>query len=152
MAKKKRYRGHYCKVCNSILANEKFSGKGHSNHICKKCSKLPLEERNEQMVLNRIYGLYRYSYLSKVNKLKLQNYLKSGSEKVRSAAKEMLDEFTEIARLIRMDKESYEKEHGIDPGNDEFLEDDDYFSDLHELEGEGEFDFDGDGDGDELPF
>ena len=147
MAKKKRYRGHYCKVCNSILANEKFSGKGHSSHICKKCSKLPIEERNEQMVLNRIYGLYRYSYLSKVNKLMLQNYLKSGSEKVRLAAKEMLDKFAEIARLIRMDKESYEEEPGIDPGSDEFLEDDHCFSDLYKVEGEWEFD-----DDDELPF
>lgn len=150
MAKKKRYRGHYCKVCNSILANEKFSGKGHSSHICKKCSKLSLEGRNEQMVLNRIYGLNRYSYLSKVNKLMLQNYLKSGSEKVRLAAKEMLDESAEIARLIRMDKESYEEEYGIDPGSDEFLENDEYFSDVHKFEGEEEFGIDGDDE--ELPF
>lgn len=150
MAKKKRYRGHYCKVCNSILANEMFSGKGHSSHICQKCSKLSLEERNEQMVLNRIYGLNRYSYLSKVNKLMLQNYLKSGSEKVRLAAKEMLDEFAEIARLIKMDKESYEEESGIDPGNDEFLENEDYLSNLHKLEDEEGFNIDGDGE--ELPF
>ncbi|NJD04308.1 MAG: hypothetical protein FIA99_17325 [Ruminiclostridium sp.] len=39
MAKKKRYRGHYCKVCGQIKSNESFSGKGHRDHICKKCSR-----------------------------------------------------------------------------------------------------------------
>ncbi|MFV9677697.1 MAG: zinc finger domain-containing protein [Methanosarcinales archaeon] len=39
MAKKKRYRGHFCKVCWGILPNEKFSGKGHAAHICNKCAK-----------------------------------------------------------------------------------------------------------------
>ena len=38
MAKKKRYRGHFCWVCRRILPNEKFSGKGHAAHICKKCA------------------------------------------------------------------------------------------------------------------
>lgn len=31
--------GHYCRMCGSMLANEKFTGKGHKNHICKNCSK-----------------------------------------------------------------------------------------------------------------
>ena len=28
--------GYYCKVCGEYKANEKFSGKGHAAHICKK--------------------------------------------------------------------------------------------------------------------
>ena len=28
--------GHYCKICGEHKANEKFSGKGHAAHICKK--------------------------------------------------------------------------------------------------------------------
>lgn len=28
---------HYCWKCGQYLANEKFSGKGHARHICKKC-------------------------------------------------------------------------------------------------------------------
>ena len=34
MAKKKR-QGHYCRICGEYKANEKFSGKGHAQHICK---------------------------------------------------------------------------------------------------------------------
>ena len=36
MAKKKR-QGHYCRICGEYKANEKFSGKGHAQHICKAC-------------------------------------------------------------------------------------------------------------------
>lgn len=37
MAKKKRHKGHYCRICGEYKANEKFSGKGHAQHICKTC-------------------------------------------------------------------------------------------------------------------
>lgn len=30
--------GHYCSICGRTRANEKFSGKGHKNHVCKDCS------------------------------------------------------------------------------------------------------------------
>lgn len=36
MGKKKR-RGYYCRGCDSYKPNESFSGKGYSNHLCKKC-------------------------------------------------------------------------------------------------------------------
>ena len=36
--------GHYCKICGEYKANEKFSGKGHANHICKTCASLPAEK------------------------------------------------------------------------------------------------------------
>lgn len=45
MAKKKR--GHYCKICRSTKPNEAFSGKGHTKHICKECSFLPQERKNQ---------------------------------------------------------------------------------------------------------
>lgn len=37
MAKKKKKQGHYCRICGEYKANEKFSGKGHAQHICKAC-------------------------------------------------------------------------------------------------------------------
>ncbi len=49
--------GHYCRVCGEYKANEKFSGKGHASHICKKCSALPLEERNQQETLTKLSNL-----------------------------------------------------------------------------------------------
>lgn len=46
MAKKKK-RGHYCRICGSTKPNEAFSDKEHAKHICKECSSLPQERKNE---------------------------------------------------------------------------------------------------------
>ncbi len=133
MAKKKRYRGHYCKICRRILPNEKFSGKGHSKKICKKCSKIPLEKRNEIMDVNRIYSLYKYSNLSKSNRLMLEKYLSNQSEKVRLAAKEMLDEFK--TERNKEHEELYEEIEEMVPGSNESLKDNkNCFGDIKKLD------------------
>ena len=49
--------GHYCKVCGEYKANEKFSGKGHVAHICKKCAALPPDVRSAQMIENKLFSL-----------------------------------------------------------------------------------------------
>ena len=35
----KKPNGHYCRICGQYKANEKFSGRGHTAHICKACAK-----------------------------------------------------------------------------------------------------------------
>ena len=45
MAKKKR--GHYCRICGRQRANEKFSGKGHSRHVCRDCEREQRKTRRE---------------------------------------------------------------------------------------------------------
>jgi tRNA splicing ligase len=35
----KKKRGHFCKGCGDFLPNEKFSGKGHREHLCNECKK-----------------------------------------------------------------------------------------------------------------
>ncbi|WP_062105436.1 hypothetical protein [Bacillus niameyensis] len=32
-------RGHFCNGCGYFLPNEKFSGRGHREHLCKECKK-----------------------------------------------------------------------------------------------------------------
>ena len=49
--------GHYCKICGEYKANEKFSGKGHAAHICKKCQSLSAEERSKEATLTRLMNL-----------------------------------------------------------------------------------------------
>lgn len=36
---KKKQQGHYCRVCGRYRANEKFSGKGYCQHVCKDCNR-----------------------------------------------------------------------------------------------------------------
>lgn len=45
----KTTQGHFCKICQTYKANEKFSGKGHHQHICKTCNQeLQLKKRERK--------------------------------------------------------------------------------------------------------
>lgn len=79
-----KQRGHYCKICGGYKSNEKFSGKGHAAHICKKCARLPIEKRNEMQTVNRLMGLpFR---LSKDQRSWLEKMRESQSEEIGNAA------------------------------------------------------------------
>lgn len=45
---------HYCKICQTYKADEKFSGKGHKSHICKACKgkSLPKKEKSIKPIKN----------------------------------------------------------------------------------------------------
>ena len=64
MAKKKKHSGHYCRICGEYKANEKFTGKGHARHICKKCQFLPDDVKADMVRCNdvmRLFGKYPFS-------------------------------------------------------------------------------------------
>ena len=91
---KKKFRGHYCKICDRYKANEKFSGKGHANHICKVCSQLPVAQRNERQRMNRIADISAYFFIPADKLKRLKKY--AGDKRYPRAAqyaKDMLDEF-----------------------------------------------------------
>ena len=118
MAKKRR--GHYCIVCASVLPNEKFSGKGHKNHICKKCSRKPSEQRQEQIKIHEIYNMTRFMNLSKSNQKKLQQYLNDESEEVRDVAQSVFVEYKEMGKIIQKDIKEEERITG--PAEQEYLQ------------------------------
>ncbi len=94
MSFKKKYRGHYCKVCGHIRPNEKFSVKGHKNHIFKICSKIPISQQAENCVINNLYRLYKYPSLSRNNKNLLKKHLNDSRENIKKAAIEIWESFT----------------------------------------------------------
>ncbi|MDQ0253330.1 putative HTH domain antitoxin [Evansella vedderi] len=66
MGKKKKRRGHYCYYCDRYRANEKFSGKGHQDHICKDCKRKKRAIRKEQdsfEMEKEIYEIEEYKAL-----------------------------------------------------------------------------------------
>lgn len=52
--KKKKQQGHYCRICGDYKANEKFSGKGHAQHICRECQSLPEEVKADMVRCNEV--------------------------------------------------------------------------------------------------
>ena len=79
-------KGHYCKICGEYKANEKFTGKGHANHICRICASLPADKKAEMETLHRIRNLpFR---LSDEQRKWLKNLTKDDRHAVRELAQE----------------------------------------------------------------
>ncbi len=78
--------GHWCKICERVRPNEKFSGKGHKNHICKQCTKRPLEERQAIEQSNEIFGYIGQSHISKKNLSRLQTLSASSHSEIADLA------------------------------------------------------------------
>jgi len=79
--------GHYCYVCGEHKANEKFSGRGHANHICRACQALPVAERNEMIALRKIENM-PLRHLSETEIKWLRNKMNDSRPEVRDAARE----------------------------------------------------------------
>ena len=98
--------GHYCKVCDEYKANEKFSGKGHTAHICKKCAALPPDVRSAQMIENKLLSLpWR---LSKEQIKWLNNKAHDKRPEIRELAQEQLDMRFHPERLASDDADEFE--------------------------------------------
>jgi hypothetical protein len=86
---------HYCRICDRYRRNEKFSGRGHRDHICKDCQRLPREERDRIHCLDELGNFLNQSHISPKNIARLEVLTQHGSGEVRELAKLLL----EVARL-----------------------------------------------------
>ena len=82
--KKRKYQGHYCKICGRRKPNEKFSGSGYTSHICRDCAKLPKEKRDEMQTITHIHALP--FWLKKDERIWLEKKKNDPREKVQEAA------------------------------------------------------------------
>ena len=82
----KKRRGHYCRICGSLKPNEAFSGKGHPIHVCKKCARLPKEEREEIECTDEVFNYLRQSHISDKNVSRLRELAVSPNEHIAELA------------------------------------------------------------------
>jgi len=83
--KRNKPHGHFCYVCGEHKANEKFSGRGHANHICRQCQALPAATRNEMIAVRKIDNM-AFRYLSKTEIKWLRKKMNDPRPEVRAAA------------------------------------------------------------------
>lgn len=74
--------GHWCRICGRTKPNEKFSGKGHKNHICKECSRKPREEIDEIEQSEEIFNYLNQSNISKKNIKRLEKLSCSSNQEI----------------------------------------------------------------------
>jgi hypothetical protein len=91
MAKrKKRYRGHYCWCCDRIRPNEKFSGKGHAQHLCKACARLGAEELAYRQALRNLERCMDMSTtIPRKHRTSFNRFLTHKDPRIRAVAREM---------------------------------------------------------------
>lgn len=59
--------GRYCRVCGRHRPHEQFGGRGQRAIVCRKCRRLPREQRMRALWLDEIYGFLEQSNISKKN-------------------------------------------------------------------------------------
>lgn len=90
--KKKKQQGHYCRICGEYKANEKFSGKGHAQHICKKCQSLPKDVQADRVRCNEVERASFKFPMSRQDWELLEKYAKKYKDKESGQlAQDMLD-------------------------------------------------------------
>ena len=83
---KKKRSGHYCRSCGRSRPNEKYSGKGHRNHVCKKCARNPKTEINEIDQSEEIFSFMQQSHISKKNVERLTVLTESENKRISELA------------------------------------------------------------------
>ena len=83
--------GHYCRICGRSRPNEKFTRKGHRNHICKDCAKMPKEEKESIEQEEEIFNYLRQSNISQKNISRLKKLVDSDDSKIAELAVTVLE-------------------------------------------------------------
>jgi hypothetical protein len=87
---RKRRRGHYCWSCDRMRANERFSGRGHAQHLCKECARLGKDElAYRQAVRNLDRLLAGSSIIPRKKREQFHRYLHHTNERVRAYARQI---------------------------------------------------------------
>ena len=86
---------HYCRICDRGRPNEKFTGRGHRDHICKDCQRLPGSEREQIEHLDELSGFLEQSNISAKNIARLEILMHHNDNEVKRLAALVLD----IARV-----------------------------------------------------
>lgn len=86
---------HHCRICGRSRRNEKFSGRGHRNHICKDCQRLPRDQRDHIERMDELYRFLEQSNISRKNIARLEILAQHASSEVKDLALLIL----EVARV-----------------------------------------------------
>ncbi len=103
---------HHCMVCGRRRPNEKFSGKGHGNNICKECAKKPKEEISAIVQKDEILSFLEQSNISQKNIERLEILSRSSNSKVATIAK-LVIEVAKVKPHKKRRSKFLAKEHGV---------------------------------------
>jgi ribonuclease HI len=83
--------GHYCRICDCERPNEAFTARGHRNHVCNRCRRLPHPQRTIIGQLDELAHFLVQSHISPKNVFRLQELARSEVAEVRDWASAILE-------------------------------------------------------------
>lgn len=83
--------GHTCRICGRSRPNEQFSGHGHKIHVCKKCARMPKEERLAIEQSDMIFNFLKQSHISDRNLKTLEEMVQSENPRTAELAQIVLE-------------------------------------------------------------
>jgi hypothetical protein len=111
MSRQRKRRGHFCWCCGRIRANERFSGRGHSGHLCKECSRLGKEELAYRQAARDIDRLVDWNGVVRRKQRKtFERFLSHPEERVRRYAKEVAARDLQAREAFRQERLAEEAE------------------------------------------
>lgn len=87
---RRKLRGHYCWACERYRSNERFSGRGHSRHVCRDCAHLgkdELEYRSAIRNLGRCVTLD--GFIRRKQRKQFERFLEHSNPRVRAFARDI---------------------------------------------------------------
>jgi hypothetical protein len=87
----KKDMGHDCRICGRERPNEKFSGRGHTLHVCKDCAAMPKADREVIEQEEEVFGFMHQSHISAKNLERLKKLRESSNAHIRNLASILLE-------------------------------------------------------------
>lgn len=122
MTKKKKNQGHYCRICGEYLPNERFTGKGHVQHICKTCQALPQDVQADMIRCNEVEAIASKYPMSRQDWDLLEKYAQRYKDK----------ESGKLAQKMLGMKRAYPDMYEVDSLLESYERDDVPFSELED--------------------
>ncbi|RMG14655.1 MAG: hypothetical protein D6731_09935 [Planctomycetota bacterium] len=106
--RRRNARGHFCWCCGRHRPNERFGGRGHRDHVCRDCQRLPAEELSfRQVVRNMERRVDGDGRIRRKARPRLDPFLKHSMRRVREHAEKLLRQDAEVRAELR---EAYRRE------------------------------------------
>ena len=119
-------RGHFCWCCGEMLPNEKFSGRNHSRHLCRGCSKLGKSELEYRQEVRNLECLLTWDeIIPRKQRKAFEKFLSHPNPRVRERARELAALDVEARKLNLAEQALWQGDEMDDAGMDEFAELDD---------------------------
>jgi len=123
VGKRKKLPGHYCWVCGRRRPNERFSGSGHSRHVCRECAKLGAEELAYRQHVRDLERCITYEgFIARKRRVTFERFLRHEDPRIRAMAEERERVDAENRELARAQREA--DELAADAAGFEWTEDD----------------------------